>query len=1029
MANREQEDRPPFERWRATFEKEGVRLDPAELCGGDEEVLRELQATIALYDAGGGRGADGLPRPGSRLGPYLILGELGRGGMGAVYRARDPRLERDVALKILPAGVAADSRRLERFRHEARVLARLDHPNLVTVFSIEEGDGLHFLTMELVEGSPLSERIPAGGMELDGFLELALGLVQGVAAAHRQGIVHRDLKPANVMVDEEGRVRILDFGLAKRGPQSGETAEPTATALGTRPGTLLGTVAYMSPEQAQGREVAASSDVFSLGSVLYEMLTGRLPFGADSAAATLARIVGGEPTPLSGLRPDLPEPLRRIVERCLAKEPGRRFADAAELAEALTAYRTRAADAATRAGALRRRSLVLAPALLLVLALAGVGWWYGLENRRARWAREEALPEAERLLAEQEAIQAFDVLSRAERRIPDDPVLDRLMRQVSVEAWVSTEPPGAVVSWRSYRDAGAERRILGTTPIEGARVPHDQLTLTVEKAGFSPVELGLPGSFLSRGLELELTPPGETPPGMVRVEGGPFAFSAASPVAVATYWIDRFEVTNRQYQEFVDAGGYRDRRYWREPFVEGDTELSWEDAMARFVDSTGQPGPAGWHLGAYPEGAGDLPVSGVSWFEAAAYAEYAGKSLPTVHHWRLAAGPDLLGAEGRIANFEAAGPQPVGASESLGPWGTYDLAGNVAEWVHNRSGDLRYLLGGWWGGPRYLFLENRAAPPFERSPATGFRCALYDRESEQAARAPLELERQDFSDRVPVSDERFEAYRSLFDFEPRPLEATVEATGDGPGGSRLELVSYAAAYGDERVPAHLFLPRGATPPYQAVVYVPSAYASSARTSELLGDLSIVEFVPRTGRALLYPIYSGTYERRYDTPARSDAERRERFARKVNDLRRSVDYLQGRDDVDGERIAYMGLSAGGEYGAVYVAVETRFAAAVLLAAGYDDTHMLREPEWLAPWNYAPRVRTPTLMVNGADDFILPVETGQKPLYHQLGVPEEHKRLVVLEGGHVPSDRAAMIRESLAWLDRYLGPVEWAESGGR
>ncbi|HVS62684.1 MAG TPA: protein kinase [Thermoanaerobaculia bacterium] len=963
----------------------------------------------------------GEVRAGDEVGGYQILGELGRGGMGAVYRALDPRLDREVALKILPGEVTGDRSRLERFRHEARVLARLDHPNLVTIFSIEEHEGTHFLTMELVDGAPLSALIPKGGMPLARFLDLALGLSRGVAAAHRAGIVHRDLKPANAMVEADGRLRVVDFGLAKHGRTVGASDAATATDLDTRPGALLGTVAYMSPEQAQGREVDARSDVFSLGCVFYEMLAGERPFAGDSSAEILLRLVGEEPPPLSSVRPDLPRQVCTLVERCLEKRPDRRFSSAGELAEQVAASRVELLEPPSIRSTLRR-PIVWVPAALLVIVLVVLALGIAGEAQRRRWAREEALPEAERLLAEQRTIPAFDLLIRAEERIPFDPLLERLMGQATLEVSIRTEPPGADIFWRGYREPDQAFRLLGRTPIDEARLPDDQIALMATKKGSATIELARPAALLGGGLHLELVPVDEARPGMVRVDGQPFAFSAAEPVAVDDYWIDRFEVTNEEYERFVDAGGYRERRYWTEPFLEGERELSFEEAMGRFVDATGRPGPATWSLGAHPEGEERHPVRGVSWYEAAAYAEFAGKSLPTVHHWRLAAGADVFGEQQRIARFEAETPLPVGESRSLGPWGTYDQAGNVAEWVSNRTGELRYSLGGWWGAPSHLFLDNRAASPFDRSPFNGFRCAVYDRAAHEEARAPIELERHDFRDREPMAEESFEELLSLFAYEPLPLDPKVEDVREGPGGSRREVVSFAAAYGDDRVPAHLFLPAGAEPPFQAVVYYPGSTAQFFRSSASLADLAIMEFLPRTGRAMLYPVYEGTYERRYEGPARSESERLQRFVHKVLDLRRAVDYLLDRDDVDPERIAYVGLSAGAEYGSVMLAVEPRFRAAVLLAGGFDDTHMLREPEWQNPWHYAPRVQMPTLMINGADDFILPVETGQVPLFELLGPPREQKRHVVIEGGHVPSDRAAMIRETLDWLDRWLGLVE-------
>src|SRR5512135_2859050 len=261
---------------------------------------------------------------GSKLGPYEIVAPLGAGGMGEVYRARDARLGRDVAVKVLPARLSADADRLKRFEREARSSSSLNHPNVVTVFDIGEADGTAYIAMELVDGRTLRDLLLEGLVPVKRLLAIGAQIADGLARAHGAGIVHRDLKPENVMVRKDGFVKILDFGLAKltqsEGPSGDATHTPTATA-GTEAGVVMGTVGYMSPEQALAHPLDFRSDQFSLGAILWEMATGRRAFQRPSAPETLAAIIREEPEPLTSAAPESPVPLRWIVERCLAKDP------------------------------------------------------------------------------------------------------------------------------------------------------------------------------------------------------------------------------------------------------------------------------------------------------------------------------------------------------------------------------------------------------------------------------------------------------------------------------------------------------------------------------------------------------------------------------------------------------------------------------------------------------------------------------------------------------------------------------------
>ncbi len=327
---------------------------------------------------------------GARIGPYEIRGPIGAGGMGEVYRAHDTRLGRDVALKVLSPALAADPDRRERFVREARAAAALNHPHIVTIHSVEEIDGVAFLTLELIDGQTLAELIPAGGLPLDRVLTIGIALADGVGAAHQRGITHRDLKPANVMLTADGRVKVLDFGLAKvREDEQLAAAAAMPTAALTGEGRIVGTVAYMSPEQAEGKPVDQRTDVFSLGIMLYELASGMRPFAGDTPMSTLSAIIKDTPKLVSDVRPGLPRELSKIVNRCLAKDVEDRYQSAKDLRNDLRALKNdltsgdivpisgsgeRAAAAAT-ARSSRTRLVAGIAAAAVVVAAGAAAWW------------------------------------------------------------------------------------------------------------------------------------------------------------------------------------------------------------------------------------------------------------------------------------------------------------------------------------------------------------------------------------------------------------------------------------------------------------------------------------------------------------------------------------------------------------------------------------------------------------------------------------------------------------------------------
>ena len=330
---------------------------------------------------------------GSKLGAYEILGPLGAGGMGEVYRARDARLSREVAIKVLPSATASDPDRRARFEQEARSASALNHPNILTIYDIGESDGTVFIAMELVEGRTLRELLASGEpLPTKRLLEVAVQTSEGLAKAHAAGIVHRDLKPENIMVSRDGFVKILDFGLAKLTeiPTTQASVLPTAVAAPTQPGTVMGTAGYMSPEQASGQPVDFRSDQFTLGAILYEMAAGQKAFQRKTGAETLVAIIREEPPPLSQLAPKAPAPVRWIVERCLAKDPEERYASTKDLARDLRSLRDHLTETSA-SGALEaaepakptRRGWVLPAAAALAIGIVAGYWLHTLPLGKA----------------------------------------------------------------------------------------------------------------------------------------------------------------------------------------------------------------------------------------------------------------------------------------------------------------------------------------------------------------------------------------------------------------------------------------------------------------------------------------------------------------------------------------------------------------------------------------------------------------------------------------------------------------------
>ena len=974
-------------------------------------------------------------------GKYCIFEEIGHGGMGVVYKAEDLKLKRPVALKFLPSHLMNSPELKERFLLEAQAAAALSHPNICVIHEVGEAEDQSFIAMEFVEGETLRDKIKSGPLSVEAALDIASQIAAGLGEAHRKGIIHRDVKSANIMVTDKGQAKIMDFGLAKL--RNGSSL--------TKSQTTLGTVAYMSPEQARGDEVDQRTDLWSLGVVLYEMLTGELPFKGDRDVSIIYSIVHEEPKSIKLRKPPIPIELQQVIARALKKNRETRYGSTDEMLKDLRTYQTSLQLA--ESGVLNLKTLghrlrkprVAIPAIVFLLALAFFGVRFFKHQADVRWAREIAFPEIERLSLDfwGDFPAAFRLAEQAEKVVPRDPKLADLFFRCSLKVNIKTEPPGAKIYFKEYRYPEREWTFLGITPLENVRLPICVFRWKIEKEDYETVlavsstwdiDFNSKNQLGPNHLVRVLDRKGSVPPGMVRVPGAK-TFAGALP----DFYLDAYEVTNTQYKEFVNAGGYQDGKKWKHKFVKNGKELRWEDAVRNFVDQTGQPGPATWQAGDYPEGQGDFPVSGVSWYEAAAYAEFAGKSLPTTYHWGVTRGENTtlimwpqLGGYAVFApfnNFRGKGPLAVGSLDGPTPYGAFDLAGNVREWCSNEIQGDRLVRGGAWDDNTYMFDSLSRAPAMDRSAKNGFRCAFYPEAGRVPASAFAEVklpEVRDFTKEKPVPDSVFGLYRELYSYDKTDLKARVESRQERPDWVH-EKVSFEAAYGGERVMAHLFLPKNASPPYQTVVYFPGAASFWLKSSQDLENYYeftvFLSFLVKNGRAVLYPVYKNTFERINESTIAafgadpSSFQYAEINIQIVKDLKRSIDYLETRPEVDSRKIAYEGMSSGGLFGALIPAVEERLKASVLIGGGIGG---LGRPE-VNELNFIGRVKIPTLMLNGRFDTIQPEENYIRPMFRLLGTPAADKRLILYDTDHIPPINE-MIKETLAWLDKYLGPVK-------
>jgi len=648
------------------------------------------------------------------------------------------------------------------------------------------------------------------------------------------------------------------------------------------------------------------------------------------------------------------------------------------------------------------------------------------------WATENVL-EIARLRDLGDFGAAFALASEVAPNLGAESTGDKYWAEFSWSADIKSNPPGARV-YRQNVDAPADEwQDLGTTPAEGIRFAEGGgYRLRFELEGYRTVEV-LQTAIRQReyrGAErikpVRLDPVDVLPAEMVRVAG-----FTVDLVDYDDFFMDRFELNNRDYQQFVTAGGYDNKEYWTEAFTRDGDEIHWKEAVAGFVDRTGRPGPSTWSGGAYPSGKGKFPVGGVSWYEAAAFAKYAGKELPTESHFEQ--GRQYFRRNSWIiasrSNFGGEGAREVGENRAMTTLGIYDLVGNVREWGWNEyAGEMRGMHGGAWTDPRYSAGYVIPKSPWDRDATNGIRLVrTFDSDEKLAKlRQPgTSTTLRDFAKEIPASDTEFAIYKRMYAYDPLPLNADIVATDPFEHWTR-ERVEFDLPYG-ERGAAFLYIPNNTAPPFEVVLYWPG---SGALWMQSIDEASLrpIDFIIRSGRVVAQPVFKGTYDRDDenfsitddDAIWGSDGDTAGKLyldyqIKWMQEMSRTIDYLETRDDIDTHRLGYNGFSWGGESAPIALVVDSRIDAAVLNVGGLPDTWGYQPEE--DPFNFVNRVRIPVLMINGEFDTGFPLETSQKPMFELLGTDPAHKKLYVTPASHiVPRD--VLIRETLSWYDRYL-----------
>ncbi len=1082
------------------FRKAVVILDAHEranylrqACYGDEELKRRIELLVAAdadetgflklddTDMGEINGSTEGRLPDESFGTYRSLRYVESGGTSDVYLGEQTQPYHQLAaIKILRPN-HLQTKVAIRFQRECEFLGAMNHPSIPKLFNTGVSEsGLPYMVMEWVDGIPITQYCRERELSIRDRVALFIKICQGIQYAHFKGVIHRDLKPGNILVSEYGAVaepKIIDFGIAK-------SADRKLDLRGdkTQSHEVVGTLSYMSPEHLNHHaEVDTRSDVFSLGVLLYEILTEEHPFSQEIKAAEnlqeaveviaehvptcpskrVATIAKGPPGISSNpaVFREIRRDLDRVVLKMIGKSPDDRYGTISQVAEDLQCYLDCRplvhSSTPFRVSVLRycqRNSVLMKVScglLLLAFALLGISVWAGqarvkehrlserlsLMNEQLSDAQQEQevldhlraslLPRVIALAEKGDFLEAFlQIKGLSDKAVlQQDFVFRKMWQELSATVSFPQLPNGTTLHVARSEGKRTTWVRLGKTP-SLFDVPKGYARIRLEHPDYIAREIGLDLSedfeIIQKGL---LEPREQNKPGMLFIPAASESMTEvfSGDLISHGFWVDQCEVTNEAFLEFIADGGYENGAYWQHLEIVRDGEtINWREAVSMFKDRTGEPGPANWANGKFPDGEANFPVDGVSWYEAAAYATYRGKVLPSVQHWRFFSVSSDPQTVSRFCNFSGR-ISAVGAFSGTGYHGVKDVYGNVSEWCSNSNeSGLRVLSGAAANDPDYLFWCPKVVSPWERKSGNGFRCIEVEDlgEYEALSRLPIENRRPVDLDRhrQPLSDlSRWYRYKT-----DQPLHPVIIQSEDVEGSRRdyhHETIELNTVYDESRFNIHIFTPRHRSSNI-TLIYLPGIGRynkpmdfSLANRSDI--DIKFIDELTGKGHRVVYPIYQGCYERWVKSPSEhfqvDAASAQASWIQCIQDAMCTLDYLETRDDVNPDRIIGLGFSIGADKLITTLAIDSRFDRAILLSVGYHNWQ--KDRPIIDAFQYTPHIDLPVLLVTGIHDNLYTYENSQIPLFKDLASQE--KRHVLMEGGHVPE-----IGEVVTHVDRWL-----------
>ena len=982
---------------------------------------------------------------------YNILSKIGEGGMGIVYKAEDTKLKREVAIKFLPQSNTVSEKDKEKLKTEAQIAAGLNHSNIATVYAIEEYGDDTFIVMEYVKGNELKDVFRNSldkKLNLNRFLNYAIQITEGLNAAHKKGIIHRDIKSSNIMLSDDGRIRVMDFGLAHI------HGDPLVTKKGSTPGTT----AYMSPEQIRGEEIDFRADIWSLGIVLFEMLTGQPPFQGNFDQAVIYSILHEKPKSLKKINSDVPDELEQVILDCLEKDRNKRIQSAEELLKRLKEIQSNTSVISTNKFSPSRLkiskaglvvSMFIVAVLIILAALLPIKKIFNPVNI------EDITRQLDTLVSQRKYFAAYDLAEEYQNELKANSLFKELSLFIYDTLSIATEPEGAKIFLKRFDQSSQnpdnKDEYAGVTPLNNFLIARGDYLVTLEKDGYGTVQR-IASSYPiikeypvpRRGVNLSaiMVKANEIDSNMVFVPGGEYTIVSWSlydlpSVKLNDFHIDKYEVSNSEYKEFIIAGGYQKKEFWKHPFIKDGKEISWMDAMKLFIDRSQLPGPRSWINQDYPEEGRNYPVTDITWYEASAYAEFRGKSLPTVYQWEKAARNGVINYQGMSlpwglvysmdnvngrANFNGKGTEPVDKYEfGISAFGCYNMAGNVKEWCLNNSSNGFSITGGSWEDIYYVYGDFGSVPGFYSSNSLGFRCVknLVPVENDPAAvfiNTDHKIETY-----KPVSESEYKKLVTYYKYDKQPLNAKVVSREEKDNWIE-EKFEFDCSLGD-RVTGFLFLPKNVQEPFQCIVWDPhgAVYdlgAPANWTAEILFSGNI-----KAGRALFVLVPKGSPSRKWDYgeqyPSVSTVLFRDRVIHWVTESRIGLDYLSTRKEIDMNKLAWLPTSHMIN-GLIVPAVDNRINTLILIACGIYPESKTSLPE-VNPINFVTHYNKPTYFLYGKYDEAMPYNLLVLPFFNLL---KNIKGTELVNSGHIPpiEIRVPLINK---WLDESLGPVKYKE----